>query len=503
MNDRVEELLSRITELSDDELQELADLVRAEFDRQAGPPPDFRVDNVAMEELESLAGAATAVKQERKRRDENVTRAQEAQRVLASFAGDDGRATVPADRRPRFTGAGTARALTASGLPVPDRDGLAREFVTALRNSRAPNAQDGRVLVATLHADRPEGRTLRQQDSAEAVTAALEAAAHEHQAQAITAAGGLAAPEQPDYVLPGFEVTTRPVKSSLPTFTAARGGVRYIRPPSLTDLRDAVGIWDVADDVAAVTDPEVRKPSLRVTAGNEIVVDVQAVTSILTFGNMTHRAYPEFVTRVIDLATAAHARIAEQQLLTQIGSLSTPVSGAAVATLGATRVLLPILDRAATGMRDRLRTAQDAPLQLILPHWARGILRSDLALQEPGDSRVGTTDADLAAYLAAQFLRPTWALDGETGQQFNPQAPGAVNDWPSAILCYLFPAGAFQFLDGGTLDLGLVRDSELNAANDFQTFTETFETAIFRGGEALRISQAVTPSGLARAAAAA
>ncbi len=92
-------------------------------------------------------------------------------------------------------------------------------------------------------------------------------------------------------------------------------------------------------------------------------------------------------------------------------------------------------------------------------------------------------------------------MDGEASQHFDPQNPGAVNDWPDEIVSYMFPAGAFQFLDGGTLDLGLVRDSTLNAANDFTTFMETFEAVAFRGGEALRISQAVTPSGIARAAA--
>ncbi len=152
-------------------------------------------------------------------------------------------------------------------------------------------------------------------------------------------------------------------------------------------------------------------------------------------------------------------------------------------------------------MRNRLRMPADAPLQVILPHWARGILRTDLAIQEPGDSTVGVTDAELASYLAARHLAPTWAMDGEAGQQFDPQNPGPVNAWPTSVVSYMFPAGAFQFLDGGTLDLGIVRDSSLVASNDFMTFTETFEAVLFRGGEAFRINQAVTPSGITRAAA--
>ncbi|MGY2005308.1 major capsid protein [Blastococcus sp. SYSU DS1024] len=278
--------------------------------------------------------------------------------------------------------------------------------------------------------------------------------------------------------------------------------MRLIRPPALGDLQGAVGTCNVASDVDAATNPAVRKASLRVVPNGEVVVNVQAVTNIFTFGNMLARAYPEFVQRVMDLAVAAHAKIAEQQPLTQLGALSTSVTGQAQegGSLGATRVLLPLLDRAATGMRNRPWADPNAPLQLILPAWARGLLRSDLALQEPGDSTVGVSDADLAAYLATRNLAPTWALDGEAGQEFDAQARGPVNAWPTEVVSYMFPAGAFAFLDGGTLDLGLVRDSTLNAANDFSTFTETFEAAIFRGGGAFRIAQALTPSGVVRAA---
>jgi hypothetical protein len=305
--------------------------------------------------------------------------------------------------------------------------------------------------------------------------------------------------------MPGFGTAERPVKGALPTFNTDRGGVRFLRPPTLAGVGNggAIGIWDEQSDIDAVTDPSVRKPSLRVIPGGEIEVKVQAITNILTFGNLMQRAYPEFVASVVDLANMAHARLAEQQLLTQPGALSTSVTGEPDenADLGATRVLLPLLDRAAVGMRNRLRLPTNAPLQLILPDWARGILRSDLALQEPGDATLGVTDAELAQYLATRNVAPTWAMDGEAGQQFDTQAPGPVNAWPTEIISYLFPAGAFQLLDGGVLDLGLVRDSVLNAKNDHMLFSETFEGVLFRGGEAFRIATSVTPNGIARAAA--
>jgi len=76
----------------------------------------------------------------------------------------------------------------------------------------------------------------------------------------------------------------------------------------------SVGIWTMQNDVDARTNPAVRKPALRVQPGGEVLADLQAVTSILVFGNLMQRAYPEFVQRVMDLATAFHAKIAEQQL---------------------------------------------------------------------------------------------------------------------------------------------------------------------------------------------
>ena len=175
------------------------------------------------------------------------------------------------------------------------------------------------------------------------------------------------------------------------------------------------GIRTVANYVAARTDPNIRKPALRLLPGGEVAEDAQAITNLLIFGNLLGRACPELVRQVMDLAPAAHARIAEQQLLTQVGALSTSVTGtthvqgvseAEGEGFGVTGVLLPLYERAAMGIR-RLRMPADAALQLILPDWARGILRSDLAKQEPGDSTVGVTDAELNGYLATRHLAST------------------------------------------------------------------------------------------------
>ncbi|SFU07119.1 hypothetical protein SAMN05660657_05352 [Geodermatophilus amargosae] len=72
------------------------------------------------EQLALLASAATQVKAEEKRREDNVIRTHEAQNVLASFRTEpwpSATPSVPGDRTPQGWGAagtGTARAVTAA-----------------------------------------------------------------------------------------------------------------------------------------------------------------------------------------------------------------------------------------------------------------------------------------------------------------------------------------------------------------------------------------------------
>ena len=65
-------------------------------------------------------------------------------------------------------------------------------------------------------------------------------------------------------------------------------------------------------------------------AGAPVTADLQAIVSQVVYGNLISRASPEWVQRVMQLAMAHAAVVAEQQLLTQIGSLSKAVTGAAI-----------------------------------------------------------------------------------------------------------------------------------------------------------------------------
>jgi hypothetical protein len=81
-------------------------------------------------------------------------------------------------------------------------------------------------------------------------------------------------------------------------------------------------------------------------------------------------------------------------------------------------------------------------------------------------------------------------------QTYDDAAAGsAIPGFPDKIDSLLYPTGTWAFLNGGSLDLGLVRDSTLNARNRYRQFQETFEGAAHRGVESLRLVMGVQPTG--------
>jgi hypothetical protein len=315
---------------------------------------------------------------------------------------------------------------------------------------------------------------------------------------AIVAAGGRCVPSETRYDLPTVVGSDgRPVRDDMMVrFGADRGGVVTRTPATLADLvdSDAVGIWTEANDQDP-SDPA-TKPCLTVVCGDDSESVVAAVTKCLQFGNFRARFDPESVQEWTDLAGVHHARTAETRLLTAIGTGSTQVTSGQL--LGAARDVLTTLDRAQATMRSRHRMDRAIPLVFGFPFWLYDMLRTDIARQIPVgtlDETLALAEAEIDRWFTIRNVRPVGFLDGETGQTFGAQGDGALLGWPTTVVTYLYPEGSWLFLDGGTLDLGIVRDSTLNSTNDFQMFAETFEEAHFHGTESLRLTMDLCPDG--------
>jgi len=402
---------------------------------------------------------------------------------------------APADRRPLNQTSAAPVAITAgadipgytAGSALSDMKAVAEAMSKRLHGLRRVNGGDGEQhIVASITTQYSEDRTLTQ--DAEANWDKIQAVSSP---EAIVASGGHSAPFTVKYDIFGVGTTERPVRDCLPRFQADRGGIRFITPPVLSDYDNAVGVWTNVVDTSPGTD---TKASLTVSAATENTVATDAVTLQLQFGNLMTRAYPELIARHNELGLIQHAREAETQILTRLTALSTAVTSTSLIGMG--RDFLVQLGRAAAQYRGRHRLPADFPLRAIIPAWVKDAMAADLTIAMPGDNTMNAY-AEIDGFIASRGINPCYTLDGSamTGSQ----GANAMNEFTDTFVWYLFAEGTFLFLDGGTLDLGIIRDSTLVGTNDYKMFVETFEGVAKVGVESLKVTSTINVNGVAAA----
>jgi chemotaxis protein histidine kinase CheA len=450
----------------------------------------------AAEAVAEVTASAEATIQETQTQASEPTLVQENMEAPVTAAADNAdnlNIEVPADRRPVAQVSAAPVAITAgadipgytAGSTLTDMNAVAEAFSKRIHALRRVNGGDGEQhIVASVTTQYPEERTLTQ--DAEANRAKIQAVTGP---EALVASGGHSAPYEVKYDIFGLGTTARPLKDALPKFQADRGGIRFVTPPVLSSYGNAVGIWTNAIDTNPGTDV---KASLTVSAASEETVATDAVTLQLQFGNLMTRAYPELIARHNELGLIQHAREAEGQILSRLTDLSTAVTSTSL--IGVARDYLAQLGRAAANYRGRHRLESDAPLRVIAPAWVKDAMAADLTLAMPGDNSMNAY-AEIDGYIASRGINMTWHIDAFDGAQ----SSGAMNEFADTFVWYIFAEGTFLFLDGGTLDLGVIRDSSLVGTNDYKMFVETFEGVAKVGVESLKVTSTISVNGVAAA----
>jgi hypothetical protein len=441
---------------------------------------------------------------------------------------------APAAPTERVTLRTTASAGLAEFSPgaALTREELATAFSGKARAVAGRNVRGyERYPVATIRSEYPESRHLARGATAfqnmekvervvdeakrlharENATTPMVSRSFSDTQQSLTAAG-LCAPLETLYDIRVIGDTDRPVRDALTRFGADRGGIQY--RPALDGVTQTggIGVWTAEDD-ADTTEPLPTKTCVEIACPGVLDAEVDAVYQCLTFSNMSTRFDPEFMDSVIRAQAIAHARFSENRLLTQLTTGSKTLYTTQL--LGATRDILATLDKVVAYYRNVHRLADETALRWIAPLWAKYLMRADIVRQMVGDGlqALAVTDAMLNQWLAERNINVTWHLDGidPADIDLDPDvvipaqfytlavANTLVPVFPDVVSTLLFAEGDWLYLDGGTLDLGVVRDSALNERNRFQTFSESFETVAFRGIESLHVAIAADPTGASAA----
>ena len=449
----------------------------------------------------------------------------EATVTAAASGGSEGlNMEVPEGHEP-LTKPATTMSITAgadipgytAGTNLKDTLEVAEAFQKRLHTLRHVHGGDGEQhIVASFAQEFPEDRYLTQNDSLENTNRIQAVTSPE----AIVAAAGICLPLETRYDM-GCDVgvTDRPVRDALARYGADRGGIRFFKAPTLNqsspNFANATGFWrgDGTDPNSGTwhtygpnrttqTSPADAKPCLEMNCVEEDTAYIEAITLCLTFNNLTTRTFPELIKRQNELALVAHARVAENALLAQLEAGSTQVQ-AQSQVVGATREILNLFDRAVAAYRFKHRMSSSAPLRGIFPGWVRNLLRADLALQMPGDGFdvFNLADSQIDTWFKTRNINPTWHLDGVGPALVDLDGAGSGTaqgfELPTNIEFLLFAEGAWLFLDGGTLDLGVIRDSSLVATNQYKQFVESFEGVANIGCDSYWVTASYQPSGQA------
>lgn len=321
----------------------------------------------------------------------------------------------------------------------------------------------------------------------------------------LVAATGICVAPDIRYDVVDLATDERPLRNGLPGFRADRGGLTWYSSPKVEDV-----VVDNTNGAIDTTTPAVdgAKTIQEFTCPTATTRQIVAFSERITFGNFADRYHPENMRGVMAVARAAWARRAERALLTTMKAQSLLLNaGGAAQPVGAWPKFFAILARAARGYRYQYRIPEDATLRVVLQTWVLDKLFIDLLYQAPGDGltaqRIAIRQA-VTAQLADLNIVPIWGRDdaestdanGVPSPAFaNVTAAGNLTDYPTLTSALLFHEGAFLFLDGGTLDFGIVRDSATLAANKWQTFFESFEQSAMVGYASWDLSISLCASG--------
>lgn len=374
-----------------------------------------------------------------------------------------------------------------AGTQLPDMDGVVDALTAKVNSMRGVRGDGEHIIVASMRVEDevPDSRLLRSGDAAGNSRKIRELLSDQ---ETLTHDGLVAsawcAPRAPVYDVPTIGTTRRPVANSLPTFTADRGGITWMQPPGIGV--GGVGLWrhDGEDTWESFTDPAgtgaagTTKPCATVVCGDEMSIDVDAITLCLCFDNMSARAFPEWIRANTDLVMVQQARFAEQVLLSRMFSaVATGTAGTVAESVGVARDFLVTARVAAAQFRWSRRLDPRAPLQLLAPSWLGEAIASDLDLQSPGDNTYGTSYTEVNSVLRELGIDPIWYIDDVPGTA----TFGVNNTYPATAQWLLYPTGTFLRLDSGSLNIGVVRDMEHVQANTYCEFSETFETVAYMG----------------------
>lgn len=426
-------------------------------------------------------GAMTALFQMMGERGSGLDLEKATERAVATLG-----ATARVAPKPQVPAARLSIVASGNGQELPSLDALAQEFISKAQG--IPTTRDGRGAARhqVARINNSFTHTVDERTNPAVVLDLWRSMVNRESQNALVAGGGWCAPSEIMYNF--FNIADFDGAIDLPTVGVTRGGIRYPVSPAIGDVffqnagsNPASGfggfafpfsnasdpwLWTETDDILTVTG-SVNKPTLRVPCASFNETRLEAYGLTVTAGNLTDNAWPEATQNFIRLLRAAYQHAINARLI----SLMVTASGGAntigaVTTDGPAPRIYNAVAMAANDYRERYGMSSNEVLEVVLPRYIKEVIRADLALKN-GVDKQATTDAEIESFFTVRKVRPQWVGDWQVRGASQPGNATVQLVWPATVNFMLYAAGTFLHGTGMTLDLGVVRDSVLNAENDF------------------------------------
>lgn len=545
MSENILSLPEDITALSVDELDQFDAAARARFtELHASEPIELATQVAEADEMKRLAGDIKRVKFEKTRRVEAAATAvkdrDDAKKAMDELAADEqveaagepdatpakgGAKTEPrpmgkfknpslADAQRQAPPANVPRAesvLTASadipgfgaGQKLDGMESLVQAMSARARHMPITAKGDDAPRIPVASLVREHKYTLGLDSTLAEFNEVMTAAANP---DIMVAAGGWCSPSEISYDF--FNIVCEDGALDLPTVGINRGGIRWPVSPSFADvvLGGALWTWTEAQDIAAVTGTAQSgtKTCGRVPCPGFDEERLHCDGICLTVGNLTEDAYPELIANHTRLVMVSHFHKINRARINEIRALSaafTVTNGNAGE--GTVANVLGALELQAMDYRAKYSMCFDAVIEVIAPRWLRAVMRSDLRRRMgSGTDMLAATDAYLMSLFDAANIRIQWVGDYQERTAGFLGVPGTLpTAWPLTVEFMMYAPGTVVLGQGLRLDLGIIRDSVLNATNDHTAEWMEECWLIFNPGhEVRRLTVNICPDGTTGAA---
>ncbi|MEU0770643.1 major capsid protein [Streptomyces albogriseolus] len=256
----------------------------------------------------------------------------------------------------------------------------------------------------------------------------------------------------------------------LPTITTTKGGVMWPATADYADVFSSSPFSFTQDDMSRA---DFEKPCVEIDCADGWDQCVLEAASFCVVDNiLLSRVDDSQIQRAIAQGLNIYRRGLNAKRIKRMLDITTALSGTQITVStddllqhgpGLFESFLSFLELQVEHLRAKKRLSRTTTFEGLAPMWLRPILRSDLSKKLGIQDRWSITDADVDRWLLSRGIRLQYVWEWQDAAVDPASAIGGdvvPLQWPDTVQILLFQSGAFQAIQGPSVQLDAVYDRE-------------------------------------------